>query len=173
MCRTGAIVVRRNEAPAEFYSTRRKINWPLQMAGRFLFQNGKGDELRNRRRTKPQTFGKRLRLELQGLFVRNYSACRRRGAKRDGFKNGFFWRVNFWLYFRHPASAQLRGSHCSSKAQGMMHTQNGRRTVNRKKWIVEKQRGKDEAKGHAQGRHPSLCTGMLCQGHCSSSLTIV
>jgi hypothetical protein len=141
------------------------------MAGRF-FLKGRKDELRNGWRTEPQTFGKRLRLKIQRFVLRNCGDQSRGSSRRQRFKNGFFWSENLGLYFCHSAAAQLRGSYCSSIAQGMLHLENGRRAINRKKRIVEKEHGEQKANAHVPGRKSSPRTGMFRQGHCST-FTIV
>jgi hypothetical protein len=143
------------------------------MTGRFFFSKGKREELGNRRRTEPQTFGKNSRLEIQGLLLRNSGMCNWRRGRRDGFKSSFLRNVNFRLHLRNTAQLQLGGSYGCAKTWRMLHLKNGRRAVNCEKRIVEKQHGKEETNARAKRRSGSLPSGMICPAHRSSAFTIV
>jgi len=95
------------------------------MTGRFFFSKGKREELGNRRRTEPQTFGKDLRLEIQGLLLRNSGMCHCRSGRRDGFKNSFERGGNLRLHLRNAAQLQLGGGYGCAKTWRMLHLKNG------------------------------------------------
>jgi hypothetical protein len=120
------------------------------MAGRFLF-NGSRNGLGNRRRTKPQTFRKRLHLKIQRLVFGNSSEDGRVPGRSDGWRSGLFGSKNLRLHLRYPAAAQLRRSYRCAIAPRMQDLDHGRRAINREKRVVEKERGEKEADAHLPG----------------------